>query len=89
MNVGQLIEKLKNVDPNMKVIIPMGQEFDGRFYSPCNQDSGVGQMGTDPSLSVEDIKEMELLGKEIPEEDVFFLLPCGFRQEKDHSFELN
>lgn len=89
MTVGELRKKLEGVDDNMKVLIPFSQEFDGAFYSPCSVDSGVSAMGTDPDLTEEDIKEMELLNKPIPEEDTFLLIPCGFGEEKEHKHELN
>ena len=89
MTVKQLREKLEGVDGDMKVLIPFSQEFDGAFYSPCSVGSGVSAMGTDPNLTEEDIKEMELLNKPIPEEDSFLLIPCGFDEEKEHAHELN
>jgi hypothetical protein len=89
MTVKQLRKKLEGIDDNMKVLIPLTQEFDGAFYSPCSVDSGVSAMGTGEYLSEEEAKEMELLNKPIPEEDSFLLIPCGFFEEKDHSHELN
>ena len=88
MTVGELREKLEGVDVNMRVLIPMTHEFDGVFYSPCSEDSGVSAIGIGDS-NEEDIKEMELLNKPIPEEDTFLLIPCGFGDEKDHRHKLN
>jgi hypothetical protein len=89
MTVGRLKELLKDVKDDVQVLIPMTQEFDGAFYSPCSQDSGVSQICTAMDLTQEDIEEMELLNKPIPEEDAFLLIPCGFDEAKDHSHEMN
>jgi hypothetical protein len=89
MTVKDLNEMLLGVDENMQVLIPINKEFDGMFYSPCNIESGVNTVGTDNDLSEDDVQEMELLGKELPEENVFMFVPCGFFEEKDHSHELN
>jgi hypothetical protein len=88
MNVKQLRELLEGKPDDMPVLIPVSQEFDGAFYSPCHEDSGDAQLGDEP-LSEEDLKEMELLNKPIPEEPAFLLVPCGFFEEQDHSHELN
>lgn len=89
MTVGRLKELLEGVDDEMQVLIPLTQEFDGAFYSPCSKESGVLQIGPEDGLSQEEIEEMILLGKPLPEEDRFILIPCGFSDEKDHSHELN
>jgi hypothetical protein len=89
MTVKRLRELLEGVNDNVQVLIPMTQEFDGAFYSPCSEDSGLTQVGTATDLTEEDIKEMELLNKPIPEEDAFLLIPCGFDEEKEHKHELN
>lgn len=89
MTAGELKKKLENVDDGVQVLIPLSQEFDGAFYSPCSVDSGLSIMGTDPDLTEEDVKEMKLLGKPIPEEPAFLLIPCCFGENKDHSHELN
>lgn len=89
MNVGQLKKLLEGVDDSLKVLVPITQEFDGRFYSPCSEDSGKTTMGTGEYLTEEEEKEMKLLNKPIPEEDAFLLIPCGFDEEKDQAHELN
>jgi hypothetical protein len=89
MTVGELRKLIEGADDDMQVLIPLTQEFDGAFYSPCSHDSGVSQMGTDNDLTEEDIKEMELLNKPIPEVPALLLIPCGFGEEKDHTHELN
>lgn len=89
MTVAQLKKLLEGVDENVQVLIPVSHEFNGAFYSPCSEDSGLSQMGTDPDLTEEDIKEMELLNKPVPEEPAFLLIPCGFGEEKEHRHELN
>jgi hypothetical protein len=78
MTIKQLRNLLEGLDENMMVLIPASHEFDGVFYSPCPEDSGVSQIGTDATLDEEDIKEMELLSKPIPSEECFMLIPCGF-----------
>ncbi len=88
MNIKQLKQLLEGLDDDMVVLIPTSHEFDGIFYTPCSQDSGVSQMGTAINLEEEDIKEMELLNKEIPSEDTFLLIPCGFF-DMDNQFDDN
>ncbi len=89
MTVGELRSKIEGVDDNVPVLIPVSQEFDGVFYSPCSVDSGVSQMGTEPDITDEEIDELKLLNKPIPEEPALLLVPCGFTDEKDHSHEMN
>lgn len=89
MNVGELKALLEGVDDNLQILIPVTHEFDGRFYSPCKIESGKSTCGLDSELTEEDIEEMELLNKPIPEEDCFLLLPCSFGEELDKSHELN
>lgn len=89
MTVKELKSKLDGIDDNLLVLIPQSFEFDGAFYSPCSEDSGVSTMGTDPHATEEDIAEMKLLGKTVPEEDVFLLIPCGFGEEKEHIHKYN
>jgi len=89
MTIKQLKKLLEGLEDNMKVLIPTSSEFDGMFYSPCPEDSGVSQIGTDANLDEEDIKEMELLNKQIPEESVFMLIPCGFGEEIEHTHLFN
>lgn len=75
MTVGKLKQLLEGLDDEMLVLIPTTNEFTGEFYSPCNEESGVGEMGI--------VEEVEVTTKE------FMLVPCGFFEEKDHSHELN
>lgn len=89
MKVKDLKKLLENADDNLQVLIPVSHEFDGAFYSPCSEESGITQLSTDADLTEEDIKEMELLNKPIPEEPAFLLIPCGFGEDKDHTHELN
>lgn len=89
MIVDDLRKLLEGVDGKIQVIIPLTQEFDGAFYTPCPVDSGLCAMGTDPNATEEDIEELILLNKPVPEEDAFLLIPCGFGEEKDHKHELN
>ena len=71
------------------VIIPVSGEFDGKFYTPCSEQSGVATVGTDPTMTEDDYKEAELLNKETPEKEVFMFVLHGFFEEKDYSHELN
>ena len=89
MTVGELKVLIDGADDNLKILIPVSNEFDGFFYSPCKVESGVSKVGIGEELTEEDVEEMELLNKPIPQEDCFLLLPCGFSEEKDKSHELN
>jgi hypothetical protein len=88
MTVGKLKQLLEGLDENMKVYIPVSQEFDGHFYSPCEQDSGESEVGGDETMSEEDFEAAVNLGT-LKSEKVFLLLPCAFDEEIDHSHELN
>jgi hypothetical protein len=88
MTVGKLKQLLEGLDENMKVYIPVSQEFDGHFYSPCEQDSGESELGGDETMSEEEFETAVNLGT-LKAEKVFLLLPCAFDEEKDHSHELN
>jgi len=90
MTVGELKELLAEApDESIQVLIPSTMEFTGVFYSPCSIDSGMTTVGTGMELTEEDVKEAHLLGKELPEEPAFMLVPCGFGDEKDHTHEMN
>lgn len=89
MTIGNLKALIQDISDDTPVLIPFSQEFDGVFYSPCLVDSGVCAIGTDMDVEEEDIAEMELLGKPIPEIDTFILVPAGFYEEKSHKYELN
>ena len=84
MNVGQLKKMLDGVPDDMMVCIPFSHEFDGAFYSPCINDSGVSQMGTDLEMTEEEYEEKLLLNQPIPEVDVFLLVPCGFTEPDEN-----
>ena len=86
MNVKELKELLKDVPDDTPVVIPVKQYFDGAFYSPCIEDSGVGELGL--YFDEEEEKEAALLGKPT-HENSFMLLPHGFFEEPDYSHELN
>lgn len=88
MTVKELRELLAEADDNLEVLIPVTGEFDGRFYSPCSEESGVAGMGTE-DLTDEDEAELKLLDKEPPSEPSFILIPCGFFEPVDHNHELN
>lgn len=89
MKVKDLRKLLEGVDDEMKVLIPLDmKEFTGEFVHPCIAESGVAGLGTE-DLNEEDIAEYKLLNKEIPSEESFVLVPCGFFEEKDHAHENN
>lgn len=83
MQVKDLKQLLENIPDDMQVLIPMnaGEGFDGFFLSPCIEESGEAGLGTE-DIDEDELKEMELLNKPIPEEKSFVLVPCGFFQEK-------
>lgn len=61
-----------------KVLIPMGEEFDGYFQSPCCEESGAADFGIDEQGDETDLS--------------FILVPCGFFEHEDENFispELN
>ena len=89
MKVKDLKKLVSEADDEMDVLIPVNQEFDGRFYLPCSFESGVCAIAADDGLTGEDDIENELLCKEPNTVKVFMLVPCGFHDEKDHSHELN
>jgi hypothetical protein len=89
MTVGELKKLLVGANDDMLVLIPVSQEFDGMFYSPCSGESGVTKMGTDPDVTEEELQGMELLNKPLPEEESFMLVPHGFGEEKNYKHELN
>lgn len=78
MTVGELKNLLEGVDDNTEVLIPLnaGDGFDGMFFSPCAEESGIGEMGIVDG-DEEDLVEMELLGKKTTEQE-FLLVPHGF-----------
>jgi hypothetical protein len=84
MTAKDLKTLLADVPDDMQVLIPLnaGEGFTGEFFSPCNEDSGIGGLGTE-DLSEEEIKEYQLLNKPIPQKDSFVLVPCGFFQEHE------
>lgn len=90
MTVGKLKQLLKDVPDNMQVLIPAEptEGFTGAFFSPCEEDSTVIEMGLE-DLSEEEIQERELLNKEVPVEKSFVLVPCGYYEEHDNKHELN
>jgi hypothetical protein len=79
---------MEGLDDEMQVLIPLNQEFDGQWYSPCVAESGTSEMGLE-DLDEEELKERELLNKEVKKETSFVLVPHGFSDEKDHTHELN
>lgn len=88
MTVGKLKQLLEGLDDNMKVYIPVSQEFDGHFYSPCEEDSGESEFGGDETMSEDEVETAANLGT-LETQKVFLLLPCNFDGEKDHSHHLN
>ncbi|WP_407522722.1 hypothetical protein PDL71_15585 [Lacibacter sp. MH-610] len=86
MKVKDLKKMLEDADDEALVLIPSKNEFDGVFYSPCTEDSGIAEMGLYPDQ--EDEAEANLLDKKTTEVS-FVLVPCGFFEEKDHMYEMN
>lgn len=75
---------------DMDVIIPLnaGEGFDGMFFSPCTEESGVGGLGINEEDMDKD--EVEELINPSETQKAFVLVPCGFfSEEKDHSHEMN
>lgn len=84
MNVKDLKEMLATLPDEMQVLIPLnaGAGFTGEFFSPCLEESGDADLGTE-DISEEDAKEYDLLNKPLPSEKSFILVPCGFFQEHE------
>ena len=78
MTVGELKVLLEGADDSAQVLIPLnaGDGFDGAFFTPCIEESGMGEVGIVDG-DEEDLQEMELLGKEISKPE-FLLVPHGF-----------
>jgi hypothetical protein len=83
VNVGKLKQLLEGLDDSVPVYIPFSHEFDGRFYSPCDEDSGENEIGGDGNMSAEDAERELNLGI-LKTEKVFLLLPCGFGDEETY-----
>jgi len=47
MTVGDLKKLMKGVKDDVEVLIPMSEDFDGMFTSPCIGESGLQQLGID------------------------------------------
>jgi hypothetical protein len=90
MTVKKLKELLTNVPDEMKVLIPAnpGEGFTGVFFSPCEEESTVIEMGGDETMSEEDIEKAENTGT-LEMDKSFVLVPCGFYEEHDNKHELN
>jgi hypothetical protein len=90
MTIKKLKELITDLPDEMKVLIPAEPKdgFTGAFFSPCDQDSMAVDMGTE-DLEEDEMKEMELLNKEIPSEKSFVLVPCGYYDEHDNTHEMN
>ena len=69
MTVKELKNLLEDAPDEMMVIIPAGEDFDGFFYSPCLEESGIAEMGVNENLKTT--------------ENAFALVRCGFL-EGDH-----
>jgi hypothetical protein len=91
MTIGDLKEMIKDLPDDMDVMVPLnaGAGFDGIFFSPCLNQSGEAEFGTE-YLDEEEIREAELLNKPLPAQKSFALVPCGFfDQRKDVCTDLN
>lgn len=91
MTIKKLKELIADLPDDMKVLVPAQptEGFTGHFFSPCEQDSGVIEMGGEAELTNEEAEAWENKALEIPMEKSFVLVPCGFYEEKDHKHELN
>lgn len=90
MKVKELKALLEGVDDEMEVLIPVSQEFDGFFYSPCPGGSGVCGVGIGDSepIPIYEAPNFVAVVKDEPEEqDAFLLVPCGFGEQDDQSHE--
>lgn len=91
MTAGELKKLIADVPDDMQILVPVNpmDGFDGQFFSPCTEETGEILMGME-DIDEEEMKERKLLGKEIPEQKSFVLVPCGFYdKEHDKSVELN
>jgi hypothetical protein len=79
MTVGELKILLADVDDDIEVLIPHNAEegFNGFFFSPCSEDSGLGDAITD------DPDDYDPLINPAPTEQSFFLVPCNFFVDAD------
>ena len=68
MTVKELKGILKDAPDEMQVLIPVSGEFDGFFKSPCNEETGISELGID-----EDSDETA---------PAFVIVPCGFFEEQ-------
>jgi hypothetical protein len=89
MKVKHLIKLLREVDPEMEVLIPMNESFDGFFRSPCAGETGVSEIADIPlehdehgGLVIPDEEDEAMF----PKKEVFMILPHGFSEEpaEDH-----
>lgn len=91
MTVKKLKELLAEVPEQMKVLIPgePKEGFTGLFYSPCEIDSGVLEMGGDEHTTHEELDALENKALDLPSEKSFVLVPCGYFEEHDNKHQLN
>lgn len=72
---------LKGLPGDMEVLIPVVSPFDGRLYSPCMGESGVGQI---PYFEdEEDALDEENYTEDMPQTEIFLLVPHGFTEEPE------
>lgn len=90
MNIKKLKELIADLPDDMKVLVPAEptEGFTGAFFSPCEQESGVIEMGGDETMSEADVERAENLGT-LEMQKEFVLVPCGFYDEKTHDHLLN
>lgn len=91
MTVGELRKMIDGVDDNMPVVIPTSKDFKGVFsvYSPCSVGSGKSQLPACDDMTNDEIKELLLADKPLPQEDVMMLVYCGYGEDHEHTHELN
>lgn len=84
MTVRDLKSMLRGMPNDMQILVPLnaGDGFDGLFFSPCIEESGDTEFGTE-DLDEEEIAERILLNNPPETEKSFVLVPCGFFQEHE------
>lgn len=90
MTVKKLKEILENLPDDMKVLVPAQptEGFTGHFFSPCEKDSEVIEMGGDETMTEEQFETADNLGTLVSDKS-FVLVPCGFYEEHDDNHLLN
>ena len=91
MKVGALKKMLSDIPDDMMVLIPgePNEGFTGLFFSPCEHDSGVIELGGDENTTLQEVEAFERDQLDLPTEKSFLLVPCGYFNEHDDTHKLN